>query len=834
MGVVLRVGLESRLGAPRRAPDSGPLGRPDVWRTPSGVEVAALEVRAASARAMTEAWRRQRRGRPTPLLLLVETEDGLSALGPEGTHPPPQRVEPALLDALELLAGPDDLEAVVERLSRTIAGHALDAHAPPGLRAAGLFTPHFLFSRLPRTAEWPLLEELAPAHIPRDWRELVRDLGYELRPVEDGYLAVAADEEIAVLRAHDAARGLDAPINDLDDMPYRRLGELMHRHRLDAGLLVAESTVRLFALEGAGRLPDRYLEFRLDRLDPAERPYLGVLAPGTLGREPGLRRLLADARHYGAELKESVEQQIRDVALPALVRGLLPYVGGDPVEPNVRREVSDAAMTLLFRLVFLLYAESADYLPVRSERYEAHSLRRLAREARHALADRLDARTTGLWDGLRSLVNAIRTGNGTWGVPAYNGGLFSPDDFPGADLLERATLRDTELAPALVALAYDPGEQGENPPGIDWAGLGVAHVGSIYEGLLNLRLAYAEQDLAYDATSDRYALAEPVDPVAQPAGSCFLISERGGRKAGGVYYTQELFVDHLVEGALGPPLSKHLARVRELAARDQGAAAELLLDFSVIDPAMGSGHFLVGALDFLAAEIGAFVRDVPLAGIQRRLRALRDAAVVGDALPPTDRQLLRRLLVKHCVFGVDRSAMAVELAKISLWLSSFVPGLPLSVLDANLRHGDSLIGVDRIDRVTGRLGLLAPLIEAPLAAAVQQVAAAAERSDSNLGEVAETARAIVAADQAAQTVGTLLDAYTCIAFGVEGASDLIDDHAKAGALLDGRLDEAGSAATAVAELREQLEFLHWPLGLPTGIRPRRFRLRRRDRQSAVE
>lgn len=763
---------------------------------------------------MTHAWRTQRRNRATPLLMVVETEDGLSALGPEGTHPVPQRVAPAFLDALEVLVERGGLEATVEQLAAAIVVHAEDVHAPPGLRAAGLFTPHFLFRRLPRTAAWASLEDLAPASIPRSWRELVSELGYSLREVDDGYLAVAGGEEIAVVRAHDAPRALDAPIEDLDDLPYRRLGELMRRHRLGVGLLVADSTLRLFALEGAARLPDRYLELRLDRMEPGERPYLGVLAPATLGAEPGLNRLLADARHYGAELKGTVEQQIRDVALPTLVRGLLPFTGEDPADPEVRREVSDAAMTLLFRLVFLLFAESADYLPVRSDRYEAHSLGRLAREARQASPEGLDTHASGLWDGVRSLVNAIRTGNATWGVPAYNGGLFSPDDFPGADLLERASLSDADLGPALTTLAYDPGEPGDDPPGIDWAGLGVAHIGSIYEGLLHLRLAYAEQHLAYDAANDRYELAGPGDPVAQPAGSCFLVSERGGRKAGGVYYTQELFVQHLIEGAVGPPLSEHLARVRELGNEDADAAAVQLLDFAVIDPAMGSGHFLVGALDYLAAEVGAFLREVPLPAIDERIEVLRRAAVVGDALPPTDRQLLRRLLVKHSIFGVDRSAMAVELAKISLWLSSFVPGLPLSVLDANLRHGDSLIGVDRIGRVLDRVGVLAPLIEGPLQEAVREVAAAAARQDTTLDEIGDTEAAIHAAERAAEPARRLLDAYTAIAFGVDGASDLIDDDAKARSILSGLELRNNGAAGEVAELRARLDFLHWPLAFP--------------------
>ena len=104
-----------------------------------------------------------------------------------------------------------------------------------------------------------MLEAEAPNDVPDSWEPLLDALGYELTAFEDGYIAAAGGEAIAVVRTEQTAEALDPPISDLDDLPHRRLGQLMHEHRLDNGLLVAGPVVRLFAVERPPkRLPDRH------------------------------------------------------------------------------------------------------------------------------------------------------------------------------------------------------------------------------------------------------------------------------------------------------------------------------------------------------------------------------------------------------------------------------------------------------------------------------------------------------------------------------------------------------------------------------------------------
>jgi hypothetical protein len=813
--------LKQLLGQARRAPEAGPLGSPQVWQTASGIEVAAVEAESARRRELIDAWKARRRSRATPLLLLVERASDLFAVGPEGLEPEPVEVLPQLLDSLDFLLDGSDREAAVQRLQALLGELAAHPDTTPGVRPAGLFTPHFLFERLPRTRFWETLRDEAPADAPSDWRALLEGLSYELETLGEGFIAKANGEAIAVVRAEESPERLDAPLSDIHDLPYRRLGELMREHRLDNGLLVSGPVLRLFAHERPPeRLPDRYLEFRLDRLEGRERPYLAILAPSTLGEDSGIKRLLVEARQFGAGLREGLERQIRDQALPAIVAGLTEDMDQERLaDPLVRGRVMDAAFTLLFRLVFLLYCESADYLPVRSDRYRPHSLTEFCREARRDWPDAFDPDAEGIWHGVLGLASAMRTGNTGWGVASYNGALFAAEGFPGAELLEEATLTDEHLGRALVAIGYDLAENDPDAPGVDWAGLGVAHVGSIYENLLHLRLSFATENMRYDETEDRYLLAKPGEEVTQPAGSVFLQTERGGRKAGGVYYTQELFVEHLVEGAVGPVLADHLGNVRELARRDHEAALRLLFDFRVCDPAMGSGHFLVGALDFLAAELGAFLRECPLEALDRELEALREGADVGEAMPPTDRELLRRLLVKHCVYGVDKSAMAVELAKISLWLASFVPGLPLSVLDRNLVCGDSLVGVDRSARVHEQVGpLIWTQIEEPLERAKEKAAEAAEHADLSLPQVRESEAAVDEAARAARRVSRVYDAVTASGFDRALGGAILGDTGVLETLLRGPSDVASNGlppeVAKLDKLSGDQRFLHWPLAFP--------------------
>ena len=276
-------------------------------------------------------------------------------------------------------------------------------------------------------------------------------------------------------------------------------------------------------------------------------------------------------------------------------------------------------------------------------------------------------------------------------MPPYNGGLFDRERAP---LLDRIRLGDRVMADVIDALSFERGEAGRRY--INYRDLGVRQLGSIYERLLEHELVQDEDGVA-------------VRP------NIF------ARKGSGSYYTPEDLVGLIVEETVGPLLRARMgafaAEAENLPAgepeREKAITqlkkldpAEALLAVKVCDPAMGSGHFLVSLVDYLAdgviaamaeaeAEVEGYVS--PLVGriqaIRERILANseeRDWAIDRDRLD--DRHIVRRMVLKRCVYGVDKNPMAVELAKVSLWLHTFTVGAPLSFLDHHLRCGDSLFG----------------------------------------------------------------------------------------------------------------------------------------------
>ena len=175
-------------------------------------------------------------------------------------------------------------------------------------------------------------------------------------------------------------------------------------------------------------------------------------------------------------------------------------------------------------------------------------------------------------------------------LPAYNGSLFHPSDLPGAALLERVSISDAFLAPALDAIGYDY-RTTDQELGIDYAQLEIGHLGAIYEGLLALRLSLADQTYRWDRGRDRFLPSDEPGEDGVAEGELFFQTEAGGRKGGGVYYTRQELVRHLVNQAVLPALEEHLDQVRRRAQTSAEEAARLLFRFRVLDPAMGSAHF---------------------------------------------------------------------------------------------------------------------------------------------------------------------------------------------------------------------------------------------------
>lgn len=789
-----------------------------VW-TVSHVEVAAAAP-VTDVRLRT-IWRRRQGNRATPLLL-VTGADVVRALGPRAADEPIRQVRlETLLRILRSLEGKsrrDATAALAEALERT------DRAGIPGVRLTELLTKHVLSRRLRayRPEAWRRLEEAAAnVRADRDWRENLVALGYSATALPGrGYLLRYDNRPIAVVHPL-ADPGAFSRTTEEGSFPEGVLVSDCRREGVAWGLLAARTRFRLFPSETpVGAATGRYLELDIAETDPADHAYLGLLAPGSLAPGGLLQELIDESMTLGNELRDEVERRIRDRVLPSLARGLGTFVASPPRQerlesPNVRKLIEDAALLLMFRVLFFLYLESRGYLPYSSAAYRPHSATQLLADAR-AQDSGFDSKATMIWDRFVTLVKAMRTGSTTWGLPAYNGDLFAADSLVGAELLEEASLADAAFGPALAALAADPDAQ--DGAGVDYGDLEIAHLGRIYEGLLTLRLSLADTPLVFDARPkvERWLPAAEGQEAEVEAGELFYQTESGGRKAAGVYYTPQVIVRHLVDHAVMPALEAHLERVASVAKRNVNDAAAMLFDFRVLDPAMGSAHFLADALDRIAERIGTFLADHPLKPISRMLDDLRAEASWEGTIE--DGKLFRRLVLKRCIYGVDLSDMAVEVAKVSLWLASFVPGLSLTYLGHNLKQGDALVGVaDPV--VLEDLGPMFALYDrAPIPRALAEAREIAQRvveTPDRKPEEVEASRA--AEDELREITGGLtrvFDVWCSEPFGAKGARGWLGTGAAEKVL-------AGEPAThddrylepAMTTARDR-SFFHWPAEFP--------------------
>src|SRR5215218_3375154 len=240
----------------------------------------------------------------------------------------------------------------------------------------------------------------------------------------------------------------------------------------------------------------------------------------------------------------------------------------------------------------------------------------------------------------------------------------------------------------------------------------------------------------------------------------------------GSYFTKPFAVDHLVSHAVNPVIDDHLKRVKALLLNGRETdAAEMLFDFRVADIAMGSGHFLTAVVDRLEARYTTFLADHPVPHVTRELDGLRKAAnealgQLADTVEIQNSSLLRRLIARRCVYGVDLNPLAVELARVGMWIHTFVPGLPLSFLDHNLAVGNSLTGIGTIEEAIDVLAnsgkyKIPSLFDDPLREALQEAEEPLRRmariTDATPADIRQARKAATEAEEAVAPVAGLFD-----------------------------------------------------------------------------
>ena len=560
-----------------------------------------------------------------------------------------------------------------------------------------------------------------------------------------------------------------------------------------------------------------------------------------------LETALEEGRRYEERVAQDLSGVVFERVFPGLVEALAEKSGERL--PDCR----DAALVFLYRVLFVLYAEDRGLLPVHDSRYDDYGIRK---RVRYDIANRMkdddtfSGMATNYYDRLVNLFKIIDSGDPSIGLPAYNGGLFASEAAP---MLERVRLSDAEIAQIIYDLSHAKDPQNQRRF-VNYRDMSVQQLGSIYERLLER------------------------EPVRDEAGKIIVRPNPYARKDSGSFYTPQELVDLIVDRTLKPLVEERLKAFEEKADALKSdrrpkseRRAELervdpavsVLDLKVLDPAMGSGHFLVTAVDFLSdyvAELIEYVPAVPswldggyVSPLEGRVEAIRGEIIrrsresnwVLDEAQLTDQAIIRRMVLKRCIYGVDKNPLTVELAKVSLWLHSFTVGAPLSFLDHHLRCGDSLVGL----RVRASIKDLEEIAHLFVGSAIQGAETATngmqlieEMSDSDVSEVRESAVLFQGVEETTADLRGLLDflcgwrwltagmkkkeyktfetplvmtlsqrAATAFKLLAHGPRQVDDDHRDPDDATFARFSELWHDVRAIAD-RER--FLHWEVAFP--------------------
>lgn len=762
-----------------------------------------------------------------------------------------------------------------------------------------LFSDYYLKERLPELPEW--IEDPKPTYLNlrnlyqgasakfsgleiAPFRQALLEplfqlLGFSVKPGKIAgtpapnphYRLLGADAgaPLALCLAYPWARSLDGKDDQRDktipeENPSARVVSLLEQGEVPWVMVTNGKLWRLYSARTHSRATN-YYEIDLEEVlaglgpglgDPAESfryfwllfrrqafETLEIEREGKKIQSTFLDRLLLESEDYAKELGERLKERVFEEIFPHLAAGFIAHIReqeGDQADLSQPRldKIFQGTLTLLYRLLFLLYAEARLLLPVRETRgYFEISLDKIKKEVAEAagdIADEVDGclkkryrhDLNEIYERLNLLFQAVDLGDAALNVPIYNGGLFisNPDpleqspEAQNSRFLQAYKVPDRYLALALDCMARDLDSKRHDLVFIDYKSLGVRQLGSIYEGLLEFKLRIADRKLAIVKEKSREVykpLSELEDAQKNRVeksgriikkGAVHLENDKRERKATGSYYTPDHIVKYIVANAVGPVLQERFEQLRpklrqaqnqrreffkrQEALLKQGlrpepdskadlVGRELVEEFfrvKILDPAMGSGHFLVEAVDFITDKALDFLNAFPWNPIIARLEEMRrtilkemdDQGITIDAGRLTDVNLLKRQVLKGCIYGVDLNPMAVELAKVSLWLDCFTLGAPLSFLDHHLRCGNSLIGVT-VKEVQealqeGQMKLFGSQF-AGLLLATETMRQVGELSDITSAQVRESRREYCKAVHMLAQFKRILDVYTSQWFG---------------------------------------------------------------------
>jgi hypothetical protein len=577
---------------------------------------------------------------------------------------------------------------------------------------SGIFSGHYLWERLPQAGAkiWPSDEEVLSAYkaiqelykknivglrkgneanterrfIDKVFNEL--GFGYlnqdkipeaERRQVPDYFLYSTTEEagkafelsphkkyklSISIAEAKRWDHNLDQPSSgkgkaQRGTYPHQQIRDYLNEsEHIRWGILTNAKEWRLYFKEGrSSKFFEIDIEACIEDLQKFKYFYI-LFRPDAFIKDSSGRCLLDSIYDESLRFQEDVEKDLREKVFKCvewLGHGFL-----SREENRLSKKDLDSiyhhSLILLYRILFVLNAEARDLLSTnpQTKYYKHYGIQRIKDKVTHEKGEFISNKTV-LYDDLLALFHLINGSdekfNRDMNIPRYNGGLFDPERYK---FLEENKAGDDILSEVIYELSYRTDKSGDTHS-IDYKGLGERHLGTVYEGLLEHKFSFAN-------------------------GKVVLQNDKGERKATGAYYTPDYIVKYIVENTLTPILKEIDERVKKEYKGDKDDSfAKEILKLNICDPAMGSGHFLVEAVQYLADEI-----------------AYHPTTQLKTPKGETEDEInyWKRKVVESCIYGVDIKELAVELAKLSLWLKTVDKSQPLNFLDHHLRCGNSLIG----------------------------------------------------------------------------------------------------------------------------------------------
>jgi hypothetical protein len=687
------------------------------------MQIATASANSTPSRSQLKSLYAERKGKlPISLMIAVEHDDQVSIFGPDpDSETLTLRAGNAINFLNAVLSEPEESLSYQKAIS---IRRSLQTTNILGFTNNGLFASHYIRTSGPAHPSWNKCLEDSKNLVDLRNKQLIEGLGFEITssPANTHVLRAKGQDKRVVAVLLDQNESFDGKSARFQTSPVEWGLNMASNEGAPWLIAIRDSQIRLYpAKDGVGvgqkSQVETYFEIDLLTIDEEKSAFLPLVFSAEALSEGGTAdELLRESKKFAAALGTRLRERVYESIVPQLATEIANQLRdkGHKLDTEGLQLAYGLTLRVLFRLLFQAYAEDRGLLPAgRNERFDKNSLKDRAADLIKHGPDFEFGDASSIWLDCMQIWNAIDQGSPEMQIPAYNGGLFGTDETLHPEGFHIGSMRvpDRVMGPALRALVIDDTTEDGVPGMVDFRSLSVREFGTIYEGLLESSLSVAEQDLTVDKKG-AWVPAAKGETVLAKAGEVYFHSASGERKATGSYYTPSFVVDHLIERSVEPALKNHLAKVKEkIVAGDQAAAYDFFFDFRVADLAMGSGHFLVAAIDKIETVMRAFLLEPgnQIEGVEAELKRLEEAAknalgVDEAAYAEIERaSLLRRQIARRCIYGLDINPLAVELSRLAIWIHTFVPGLPMSSLEHGLVCGNSLTGISTLEECVDAL-----------------------------------------------------------------------------------------------------------------------------------